>query len=147
MINQILSSRLLNLEQIIFINWFNNYFNRDIAGIGNFRHIANIEKLEYEGAIVATEFLIYNQTKLYLCFEFSNYRSAVPNNLNAFIRFYDEGNNMFLYSANNNIEYEPIIPAIIYANCNNVINNLYFSRLVSTNYNAIKFNGYRITLD
>lgn len=145
--NDILSSRLIDLEQQILINQFIARFNYAAPGSGLNRHIARYEQLQYEGTIAGSEFLIYAATKLYICFNsifgYNNIAGAALGE----IHFADENNAFILYSQNSSIAYEAIAAAI-FANKNNMIlKNYYFSRFVANVYNYMKFNGYRITLD
>lgn len=143
--NDILSSRLLNIEQEILINRFLTAFNYDSPG--NNRHIANYEQLFYMGTFAGSEFTVYAATKMYICFDYFCSYSAAAANAFGRVDFYNENNVINLYGQNNSIAYEAVA-AQIWNNKNNVhIKNFWFSRINVTQYNSMKFIGYRITLD
>jgi len=136
----------LTVDQKDLLNRFYDQFNYASPGVN--RHIANVELLQYEGAIGGgIEFTIYAITKLYLCFSFLASFHNIANNLVGWVRFYNENNVVNLINANNSITYEAIAAQIFYNNNNANIKNFWFSRYNMSGYTYIKFIGYRITLD
>ena len=137
----------LTIEQKDFVDRFYDQFNFAAAGSGLNRHIANVEPLLYEGIIAASEFTVYANTKLYLCFDFIACISIAASIANARILHYNENNVVHFYSQNNSICYDSVAPAINYSHNNNNVKNHYFSRININAYDYMKFIGYRITLD
>ena len=132
----------LDIEQKILCDEF---FKRFDFGAGAAFNVVNVEPLFYEGAIAASEFLVYDANKLYLCFDIYCGTGAVVNAALARMDFYDEGNAINFYSQNNSIAYEAVAAAIWYQKNDTHIQNCYFSRIVPQQYTYIKFIGYRIT--
>jgi len=129
-------------EQKIFCQWFYGHFDNNI---GAHHIILNIEPLFYQGTIAGTEFLTYNNTKLYLAFKVENtYPSA---NTAAFTRFYNEVD-AISYELNGDIPYWDVTAAIVkYSGAGKSLTNLYFSRFAAINYTKMLFIGYRVTLN
>jgi len=132
----------LNVEQKILVDEFCKRFDQDNGAAFD---IIGFEPLLYEGAIAGSEFLTYNANKLYLCFDIIVGYSNVSSANRGYIIFYDEGNAINLYSSQNSIAYEAVAAAIWYNKNDANMKNLYFSRIVNTQYNYMKFIGYRIT--
>ena len=137
----------LTIEQKDFVNRFYAQFNYAAAGSGLNRHIANVEPVLFEGVIAASEFTVYAATKLYLCFDFVAVYDGGSGTANAYVLFYNENNAINFVTQNKSIAYNSIAPAIEYQKNDTNIKNIYFSRIVQTVYNYMKFIGYRITLD
>ena len=137
----------LTIEQKDFVGEFYRLFNWDSPGSNH--HIANVEPLLFEGANALSEFLVYANTKLYLCFDINVGSSLIATPAFGSINFFNELNLNFLYSMNKNICYDSIAPAINYVRNNSKMKNVWFSRIQFTNvvYTYMKFIGYRITLD
>ncbi len=136
----------LNITQKDFIEQFYAEFNYAAAGSGLNRHFARVEPLLYQG-VIGGEFIVYANTKLYLCFSFHGSYSGVAGIVGGVIRFEDEGNLAQLYNENQSIAYDSVAPAINYIQNNIEIKNFWFSRIMLVQYDYMKFIGYRITLD
>jgi len=132
----------LNIEQKLLLNRIKATF--DISG-GAPYDITNAQELIFEGGIAGSEFTVYNANKLYVCFNFVAAYNGGAAAARGEIRFYDEGNVANMYLQNNAITYESVAAAIWYARNNGVLKNIYFSRIVNTTYNYMKFIGYRLT--
>jgi hypothetical protein len=125
-------------EQMNFIeNFYNTFDSGDVH-----KKIVNVEPLFFQGAIAGTEFLTYVNNKLYVCLfaYFSGDATMVPSVLT--VNMYNEVNTE-IGRFNNNV----ISNANQYANATLKMNNFYFSRIITTGYLFIIFNGYRITLN
>jgi len=131
----------LDIEQKIFVDQVFSMFD---WGDGAAFNIDAFEQLLYEGPIAGSEFLVYDANKLYLCFSIMFSAAVGANNALGRADFFNEGNALFFYSQNNSIAYEAVVPAIFHAKNDIHIKNLYFSRLQASQYNHIKFIGYRI---
>jgi len=132
----------LNIEQKILVDEFLARFD---IGEGDAFNITAFEPLLYEGAIAGSEFLTYNANKLYLCFDLIIAFNGGAAAANGLVQIYDEGDAIILYGQNQSIAYEAVAAAIWSSKNDINIKNLYFSRIVTAQYNYMKFIGYRIT--
>jgi len=130
----------LNIKQKEFVSEFYKLFLFDNS------LIANVEPLLFQGAIAASEFLVYDVRKLYVCLDSVYSFDLTVNAFNGIIHFRNELNAAFNYGQNNSIDYNTITTAINYQKRDFRIKNIWFSRIVAIQYNYMRFNGYRITL-
>lgn len=137
----------LNITQKKFVQQFYTEFDWASVGSGLLRNFGNVEPFLYEGVIAGSEFLLYANTKLYVCFDLYFGSNIAANAARGLITLYDEGNVINVYLQQNSIAYEPVAVAMWYAKNNIKLKNLYFSRILQAGYDYMKFIGYRITLD
>lgn len=136
------SLKAASAQNIVFINWFYQTFDRRSAG-GNLR-INNVEALYYQGAIGGSEFETYAATKLYMVLQiqimYGVLNAAVP-----YIQFNDAANASSFTVFNAGVVYNAAV--INYIGNLFSLENFYFSRMIPTGYSRMIFNGYRITLN
>lgn len=107
---------------------------------------AAVRQFFYCGKIALSEFLTYSANKLYLCSNFKAGHTNGPGQPNSpYVAFYDQSNNIFFYAGNTSNYWDSTAAAVRY--CPNLVdmNNFYFSRLTSSVYTTIIFNGYKIS--
>ena len=131
--------------QANLMSWFYSTFN--IGGKVAHRTIINVEPLFFMGSIVATEFLVYAVTKLYICYSLSvgSYISYSPSI--SWFDIYDENNADYFRASNSALVYDSVNAVPKYIDNAMFFYNLYFSRLMNYNTEKIIFNGYRVTLN
>lgn len=129
-------------EQEIFLtDFYNKFDNRSAAN----RQIINVEPLYYQGAIAASEFLVYAATKMYICYKYATYRFGADNS-SGNITLYDETNTatgimgLFMPFWNTTL-----LGMQVYSNMFEH-ENFIFSRISISLYTQMKFTGYRVTL-
>jgi hypothetical protein len=130
----------LSIEQSILIETFYNRFDNGDAH----KKILNVEPLYFFGGIGGTEFLTYVNTKLYICYCLQVNDVRMESVAAPLLTVKDEGDNNILLAKwtqelSNMTSYSPSQLPII-------LNNLYFSRIIASNYDTMKFIGYRVTL-
>lgn len=105
---------------------------------------AAVRTLLYVGASAGSEFLTYSANKLYLALSISmaGYQSAAAT-FN-YMQFYDPANAFFYNTANQALVWNTTAAAVWYVANENMVDNIYFSRIVVSGYANIKFIGYRI---
>jgi hypothetical protein len=118
---------------------YRQFDNRSAAN----RRIIDVNPLYYQGVIAGTEFLVYDATKLYICYEAHFSGTPVGNINQSDTDFYNENDVICLSAAKNSMSYSV---AFNYSGIYSVVNDLYFSRIATNIYNRIKFNGFRVTL-
>jgi len=124
-----------NHKQKILYNYLNATFDID-----------TIVPLFYQGAIAGSEFLTYDAKKLYLVLNINFAIAGVETPAANQIAFRNEADAVFYYLKNEMCFLEPGGPVVLFYSSNAELENLYFSRIVNTGFNDIKFIGYRITL-
>jgi len=136
------SLKAATAENVVFINWFYQTFDRRVAG-ANLR-INNVEQLHYQGAIGGSEFETYAATKLYMVLKidimYGVLNAAVP-----YIQFNDSANASMFTVFNAGIVYNAA--AVNYIGNLFTLQNFYFSRMLPTGYSRMIFTGYRVTLN
>ena len=102
--------------------------------------------LYYSGYIAASEFLVYDVAKLYMALDL--YIFASPNIVDnpGEVVLYDEANADIITLNHNYNSWKTGDPDRKYAPIPVHVKNVYFSRLVQTNYSRMIFNGYRLTI-
>lgn len=95
--------------------------------------------------IAGSEFLTYNAGKLYLALDFNvGYPTTVA--ADGFLYTYDQAN-AIMGCYNNVNNYWDVTAVLRKATLNSmVLNNIWFSRIVSGNYTYLHFNGYRLNV-
>jgi len=103
------------------------------------------ERLFYQGVIAGSEFLTYNALKLYVAInvEFGT-DAALGTALNNHVALYDDGNVLF-FTMRNIALVGDVADNFTFPN-NVASKDLYFSRIVVTGYEFMRFDGYRVTL-
>jgi hypothetical protein len=126
-------------------NFIENFYNMFDSG-GVHKNILNVEPLFYQGAIAATEFLVYSVNKLYLAYilgiDWANQNVSQIN-----LTIYNEANTLSYTLANNYSVYNVANTNSYQYNNEIEKKNIYFSRIISNNCPNMLFNGYRITLN
>lgn len=132
-------------EQEIFLTWFYSQFdNRSAVN----RRIVNVEPLYYSDVIGGTEFLTYAATKLYIVYNvtFDSGSAGIVANTAGAIQLNNEADTAINLYINNYPVWDTTAVALKYSIGLLELKNLYFSRIITTVYTRMKFNGYRITL-
>lgn len=102
-----------------------------------------ITPLYYQGPIAGSEFLTYDEEKLYLALEFDAcYNTPTSVGGAGLILFHDEANVINFHLQNNHPVWDTA--AVEYCITNVSIKNIYFSRIETINFDYMKFNGYKI---
>ncbi len=122
------------MESTYLLRYINNTFDVD-----------SNDRLFYQGAIAGSEFVTYNALKLYVAInvEFGT-DAALGTALNNHVALYDDGNVLF-FTMRNIALVGDVTDNFTFPN-NVVSGNLYFSRIVVTGYEFMRFDGYRVTL-
>ena len=136
---------MIDIRQLPYLNQDQKEFtNRFYSQFGH--RITNVEQLNYQGIIGATEYLIYAPTKLYFCFDINISCSVAINQDQGSVLFYNENNVINMVSQYQEICFNTVANQI-WTEKNYFINkNIWFSRIIATQYNFMKINGYRITI-
>jgi hypothetical protein len=122
------------MESKYLLRYINNTFDVD-----------SNKRLFYQGLIAGSEFVTYNALKLYVAInvEFGT-DAALGTALNNHVALYDDGNVLFFTLRNialvGDVTDNFTFPNNVYSQ------DLYFSRIVVTGYEFMRFDGYRITL-
>jgi hypothetical protein len=133
-------------EQANLLNWFYSQFNKG-SNVAH-RTIINVEPLYYQGPVGIAEFLVYVNTKLYICYNFvASFSGSTIGGSITKVRFFDENSNDSLFLLGNALSYD-IVNSIKLLESNTMsMNNFYFANCQYFGYDMILFNGYRITLN
>jgi hypothetical protein len=105
----------------------------------------SIGQLFFQGGIAGTEFLTYVARTLYFALEISGSATGAAGGTPAVFAFYNENNVVSTYLRANGLTWLTSTLTYAYIHDTAKSKNLYFSRIVASNYTAIKFIGYRIT--
>jgi hypothetical protein len=111
-------------------------------------HTRTISPLYYCGAIAGSEFLTYDDKKLYVA-HFVNFGSLnvhSPAVGGGRITFYNDNNQISYYGANNVFAWDATAAAFKYILNNYLVENIVFSKVVSGVYDYVRFNGFKITV-
>jgi len=130
------------------LNWYNatpaqknllQYVKTLLVGV------QTIISFYFQGVIGGSEFLTYDAKKLYLYLEleFSSWQG--PKSL-AGITMYDNTNNPVHNIGLGFYYYDPVAGIQKIDDHTSYSKNGYFSRIVNTNMDTIKFNGYKMTI-
>lgn len=130
-------------EQNILLAQFYAFFNSQIAA---HRQILNVEEFLFIGAIAA-EFLTYAATKMYLCLNFYIASNTSELTTRPYVTFYDYSNLTALIVGNSESHYDTAGTTTHFAPNYINLKNFYFSRLTTSNYGYMIFNGFRVTLN
>jgi hypothetical protein len=128
-------------DRINFFTWFYSHFDNAMAA---HQTITNVEPLYFQGAIAGTEFLTYANTKLYICLSMESSDAGLNASQSALL-LKDEADADMLKFFNLAPVYDAV--SVKYFSNDIVKKDLYFSRVIVTNYTKFVFNGYRITLN
>jgi len=138
---QLLRSTTTPEQANLLEHFYRQFDNRSAVN----RRIIDVNPLYYQGVIAGTEFLVYDATKLYICYELAaSYSVSDCVLVSGIVFFYNEGNVISFSVSNNQPVYNPVV--LNYIILPDFIKNIYFSRVAFTNYNYVKFNGFRVTL-
>jgi hypothetical protein len=142
---QFLLQKGLTAEQINLITWFYSVFD-DRSAVN--RRIIDVDFLFYQGLIAGSEFLTYNASKLYICFDsqFSWNNASQATVTGCWVISYDAANAICNYYSNVIPVWDVVAAGIKYTNPDLVIKNFYFSRIDIGGLTTMKFNGFRVTL-
>jgi hypothetical protein len=122
-------------EQETFLRFVTNVFD-----------IILITPKFYQGVITGSEFETYNAKKLYFAYDVQIMNATLHGETEGSVLFYNVANGLF-YSAKNATAYWEVAGAKDEFLMNPIyLKNFYFSRLASTIYDSLIFNGYLITL-
>jgi len=102
--------------------------------------------LYFQGAILGSEFLIYAATKLYIAFNYSTSGTLSVTAVYPGVTLYDENNVVSGYFTNVNPYWDATGAVVKYCRSYLILSNIYFSRVLHSQYESIKFSGFRITL-
>ena len=119
----------------------------------NFWRLANtkiawntITPMFYQGPVAGSEFLVYAATKIYLGLEvdFCD-RLGAASATTGLITLYDEANAVMTYYRNNGLA---LTSADVqqFAIDTLQLQNIFFARVLVSNYSQIRFNGYKLTI-
>jgi hypothetical protein len=107
--------------------------------------VPTYELLFYQGPTAASEFLTYSNKKLYFVYKAEFSYPSTPGTTVPLITFYDPSDVAFFYLRNCAIQWNTGSSANNFFANNTIIENIYFSRLVSAVYNMMMFNGVKLT--
>lgn len=106
-------------------------------------NIQVIEPLCYQGVCLASEFLTYAATKMYLAFDIDFSTNTGATGVNSAVAFYNYLNALEFYFITNNPTFQA---ALAYNSPNANYKFLTFSRMGNATFLNMKFNGYRLTV-
>ena len=126
-----------------------NNQNMPLPVFNLFRHLQSvfnyviITPLYYQGAIGGSQFVVYDAAILYLALsvEFTHINQAQAPPI-SYIEFYDETNFLIYSSGINYPSWDGA--ALKYVGQPMIKHNIYFSKIVQSNYNRMHFNGYKL---
>lgn len=109
--------------------------------------ITAIAPVYFQGGVGGSEFLTYAANKLYFCLSMvlSENTVGVSNSGNSVV-LYNQANAAFSYLRNDYPAWDATASAMRYVINDINVNDLFFSRLSTTFYDTIIFNGYRLTI-
>jgi hypothetical protein len=106
-----------------------------------------ITPLYYDGLLAGSEFGIYIATKLYMAFELNLQFNSMPANATpGGVNLMNLVNVSKAILTNNHPVWNTTTAAVYYCNGEVSAVNVWFSRLTATNYQRLKFNGYRLDI-
>jgi len=106
-----------------------------------------ITPLYYQGIISGSEFTVYDAGKLYVALEVEFSAPHIPPTSTVpLITFRNEANEIDLYFANSDFEFKPSDSTHVFYLKFFSLRNIYFSRFLSTLFEKMRFNGYRLNV-
>lgn len=106
-----------------------------------------ITPMYYQGAIGGSEFLTYAATKLYIALEVEFSSTHIPpTSSTPLITLRDEGDAIDFYVASSDFEFKPTDSTLAYYLKAFQLKNVYFSRIETTLFTVMRFNGYKLTI-
>lgn len=129
------------------LNFLDQFYQKFDSGIAANKRIINVEPMLYQGPIAGTEFLVYDATKMYLCYRAGfDVNSASTNPFSGYIIFNNENNVSIMFWTNSSVFYNAAAATERAFTLPFMIKNIYFSVINISIYTQMSFNGYRITL-
>ena len=105
-----------------------------------------VSQFYYHGLIAGSEFLNYSANKLYISYSFSFGNTGGSNANSPFVQFFDRLNISIGHLGNGSMSWDTTAAAFRYAAYYFDANCCLFSRIVVSNYNSLKFIGYRLSI-
>ena len=106
-----------------------------------------ITPMYYQGAIGGSEFLTYAATKLYIALEVEFSAPHIPPTASTpNITLRDEADVIDFYVAHSDFEFKPTDSTLAYYLKLFRLQNVYFSRIETTLFSVMRFNGYKLTI-
>lgn len=105
---------------------------------------AAVRQLYYAGAVTGSEFTVYQATKLYLALDLNINYTGNLSNFDGSIIFYNEVNAQYNGGQNRSIAWDVTAAIMKYANNDVNSKNVLFSRCLASQYNYMRFIGFRI---
>lgn len=103
-----------------------------------------ITPIYYQGVIAGSEFLTYNAGKLYIALDLSFNGYGIANT--GVVTLYNMADAVCLQLNNLNMAWDTTAALMKFTINTIQTQNLYFSRIITTTYSHLKFNGYRLTV-
>jgi len=129
------------------------YFKNSSEKFKNLWNFANqliawttITPIFYTGAIAGSEFLTYNAGKLYIALELEFQPLGSANVGASYITLHGIGDVVMVYPSFDTIAYNTTTLAINFKGVELCLYNYYFTRIASSLYTGMKFNGFRLTV-
>jgi hypothetical protein len=105
-----------------------------------------IQQLFFQGAIAASEFLVYSANRLYLCYSMEIGCTVTAAAANTFLQFFNQANASFLNMGNLSLAWDTTAAGFKTVGNNYNLKNFYFSRFTAVTYTQIRFIGYRLAI-